>query len=403
MNRFAAIFCAAALSLVFITPQVATSAEPKDWVGQQVMLKETATPSVGSKRLEWGAVPMPATVEQVNLPWLWLGTAWVNKDHVLTIDDAPGYYTDLIRRTGGREAIAYALRGISWILKGEYINSLKDFDEATRLEPQNSTYRTMHGKAQFYLRNFDAALSDFTEAIRLEPKNLVAYNDRGAAYNSMSNFQQAHEQYLEVLRVDPNNALAYNNRGANWLDRGDLDKALADLNESIRLSPKTAATYCNRGRVLMKRGDYPAAIADFEKAMKIAPNEWSSYQGWARLLATSPWEQLRDGKRAKELATKSCELSHWNEWRAIASLAAACAELGDYEAAVKWQTKAMAMDTPAKETDLRENEKRMAAYKDGKPYFDELPPETPFGEPAATDTPSDNPSAPAESPGDGTR
>ena len=362
---------------VLLAGTASARADEDPWVGKQVMRKETAQPQLGNKKLEWSAVPLPGTVEQVNGDWMWMGAAWVRKQDVIAIDDAPTYYTGLIQRTGGKAAVAYALRGVSWLCKREYAFAVKDFDEAVRLEPGNSTYHACRGKAQFMLHQYEQALANFNEAIRLNPANLVAYNDRGATYNAMNEFQRAHDQLNEVLRVDPNNALAYNNRGANWNDRGELDKALDDLNQAIKLDPKMGGAYCNRGRVLTKQGKYPEAISAIEKAIKISPHEWSSYNGWARVLATSPWPQLRDGKRAKELAEHACDMSKWTEWMPIASLAAAYAELGDYEQAIKWQTKAMAMDQPPKETDAKDNAKRLECYKAGKPFIEELPEEKP--------------------------
>ena len=72
------------------------------------------------------------------------------------------------------------------------------------------------------------------------------------------------------------------------------------------------------------------------------------------------------------MANKACELSHWSEWKPIASLAAAHAELGDFEAAVKWQKKAIAMSLPAKDQDRLDNEKRLARYESGQAYYEEV-------------------------------
>ena len=42
------------------------------------------------------------------------------------------------------------------------------------------------------------------------------------------------------------------------------------------------------------------------------------------------------GKQSIELAKRACELSGWKEWNCIGTLAAAYAENGDYESAVKY-------------------------------------------------------------------
>jgi tetratricopeptide (TPR) repeat protein len=132
--------------------------------------------------------------------------------------------------------------------------------------------------------------------------------------------------------------------------------------------------YANRGRVYMKLGNYPEALADYDKAIHIAPYEWPAYNGRARVWATAPdfVYHLRDGKKALAEAKKACELANWDEWYCLATLAAAYAETGDFESAVKWQTKAMEMSQPAEDRDQADNEKRLALYKAGKPYHEEV-------------------------------
>ncbi|HJT36366.1 MAG TPA: tetratricopeptide repeat protein [Pirellulales bacterium] len=353
---------------------VGTAAE-RDWQGETVMVKETAIPQVGAKKFRWNDIPMPATVEKVNGQWLWLGVAWVKQDEVLLLDDAPAYYTELLNR-GTHDNWAYALRGLSWLTKREYDSAVKDLTEALRLEPFNSTYFCLRGKARHAKRDFSRAVADFTEAIRLNPSNLIAYNDRGVCFNAQDEFAKALDQFNEVLRVDPVNALAFANRGATWYDLEEYKKSLADMNRAIELSPKMAFAYVNRGRWYMKHGDYPEAKADYDRAIELAPREWSAYNGLARIYATAPEFEfhLRDGKQALEMAKRACELSHWDEWVCVASLAAAYAELGDFASAVQWQTKAMAMSQPAKLRDQKDNEKRLELYKSGKAYYEVVAP-----------------------------
>jgi tetratricopeptide (TPR) repeat protein len=338
------------------------------WKNERVMLKETAKPRVGNQSLPWSSVPMPGTVTEVNGPWLWLGGAWVKEDDVVKLADAPAYYTTLINRTPNYPA-AYVLRGLSWMLKGDYDNALKDTSEAIRLEPSSSLAYMLRGKIHYLLHHWDLAIDDFTESIRLDSNNLVAYNDRGVSWNAKSEFQKAYDQFNEVLRMNPNNALAYSNRGANWYDQQQYEKALADMNKAVELDPKFAGAYANRGTALDRTGDYPRALEDYDRAIKLAPHEWGGYNGWARVLSTSPHPQLRDGRKAREMATRACELSHWQEWKPMASLAAAYAESGDFANAVKWQEQAMKVSQPAKDHDQQENTKRLETYKAGKAWY----------------------------------
>jgi tetratricopeptide (TPR) repeat protein len=376
------------VSLAAATIAGSLSAADADWVGQRVMLKETAKPQVGKQTFDWGAVPLPATVGKVNGAWLWLGSAWVKQDQVVLFDDALAYYTDLIARGDvGDRLVGYALRGVTWLTKREFDNAIKDFSELIRIAPNNSSFYALRGKAYHGKHDYAAAMADFNEAIRLDPSNLIAYNDRGCTWTSKGDYHKAHQQFNEVLRRAPANALAFANRGVNWFKQDEYDKALADIDQAIKLDPKQAFAYSNRGRVYMKLGDYPKAMADYDKAIAISPHEWTAFNGRARILATAPDFEyhLRDGKKAVAVANQACELCEWDEWIPIATLAAAYAEAGDFESALKWQAKAMEMSQPAEDRDQRDNEKRLALYKTGKPYHEEVAQKAASEEPAPED------------------
>jgi hypothetical protein len=86
--------------------------------------------------------------------------------------------------------------------------------------------------------------------------------------------------------------------------------------------------------------------------------------------ATAPESRLRDGRRAVEAATRACELTGWKHAPFVDTCAAAYAEAGDFEKAVKWQTRAIELlnDESARQ-DFRS---RLRLYEARQPYRESI-------------------------------
>ncbi len=82
-------------------------------------------------------------------------------------------------------------------------------------------------------------------------------------------------------------------------------------------------------------GHYRAAAGHYAKAAELSPDdaEVLNSQGW--LKATSPESALRNGREAIRLSTRACELRRWRDADTLDTLAAAEAEAGNFEEAVK--------------------------------------------------------------------
>jgi tetratricopeptide (TPR) repeat protein len=204
------------------------------------------------------------------------------------------------------------------------------------------------------------------EALEREDSDVVMSSfKRASEALETEDYDVAITYFSEVIRLKPAYATAHGGRGVAYASKGDYDQALADFTEAIRLAPAVAALYNNRGAVHASRGDYDKAIADYEKAISIDPKYVSAYRDLAWLQATCPDARYRNGKQAVENARKACDLSDWRDWSDLAILAAAYAESGNFDEAIKWQNEAIELAPQSKRAACRS---RLELYKSGKPY-----------------------------------
>ena len=126
---------------------------------------------------------------------------------------------------------------------------------------------------------------------------------------------------------------------------------------------------CRRGRsdAEISIGDHAAALDDLNKAHDLKPDDSGVLNNLAWLLATSPDDALRDGKRAVELAKQACDVTDWEEAHIISTLAAAHAEAGDFEAARTYSRQAVEKGGDDEEIRLQ-LEAELASYREEKPW-----------------------------------
>ncbi len=200
------------------------------------------------------------------------------------------------------------------------------------------------------------------------PKTPLQFNNRGNLWLKKGSYDEAIADFNNAISLNPKYWLAFRNRGIAWVRKREYDKAIVDFNESIRLNPKFSATYNDRGVAWELKRDFTKAVADYKAVVALKPSNPHAHSVLAWLLATCPSATGRNGKLAVEHATKACELSKWKNDSRIGTLAAACAEAGDFGSAIKWMNQAieMAPDSPWTAT----RRQMLGLFRIKKPYRD---------------------------------
>jgi len=220
-------------------------------------------------------------------------------------------------------------------------------------------------------QSYEAQIRYYTEYIRLRPESYAAYTNRGSAYGRRGLYDLAVADHTKAIQLKPDYMLAYSNRAAIYKRLRLLDLALADIAKVLQREPNHVFSLSNQAEIYLMKKLYLQALAAQEKVVRLAPEDSAANNFLAWFLATCPGPpSCRDGKRAVEIAIKSVRL-RWDEYN-LDTLAAAYAEAGRFEDAVKTQQQAIDLlrQKKAGEVRIASYEKRLNLYLQRKPYRD---------------------------------
>jgi tetratricopeptide (TPR) repeat protein len=172
------------------------------------------------------------------------------------------------------------------------------------------------------------------KALRADPADPRLYELLGDAYWRLRDSYLAIEAYTEALKRDPRRFSAYEKRAGIHSEREEWVDSVADLDKAIQLRPDVPRNYLRRGLIHRELNQFAKARADFERAYEQGCAGPAAYC-LGLLLATCSDAAVRDGSRAIKYAQEACKQTDFKDYRSLSALAAAYAEAGQWDEAVR--------------------------------------------------------------------
>ncbi len=219
-----------------------------------------------------------------------------------------------------------------------------------------------------YWRNSEAL---WTRALTVTNNNDVAENNLGVLLLARGQVSEAISRYEKAIALRPTNTEARTNLANALLYQGRLDEATDQLRRTLEMQPENVEARNTLGAALIRRGQAGAAIAEWERVLAEHPDNGNAQANLAWVLATSPHAELRNGRRALDLAQRALQLSGGTNAMIFRTLGAAYAENGRFSEASQSAEKGLLLAITHRNTALiRDFEMNIASYRAGEPLRD---------------------------------
>jgi len=250
---------------------------------------------------------------------------------------------------------------------GEEERAIQMLERVLEIDPALVLARLSLAALQADVGQLDAAEENLRRILALAPG---AVEERSEAHYRLATLfpdrprAEAIEHLQSTVELDPDFVEAHQTLAGELARQGDYAAASRSFARVIELEPGNLNAHFSQAMALILGGFYPQARAELERGLDLLPDNLLLTHALARLLATCPDPQVRDGERAVELSQHLVEedltVDH------AETLAMAYAEVGRFEDAIRWQTKVVSEGQQAEPTQSRARQHRLELYQQHK-------------------------------------
>lgn len=249
------------------------------------------------------------------------------------LDRAERVYRELLQRDRSSAELHKRI-GDVLLARGQVGESIGCYRRALELRARYHEAHLNLGTALRAAGDLDGAAREFRTAIEMVP-DAAAHGALAGVLLRQGKAAEALAHYRAAVAIAPYSAAARNNLGALLLDMGYVNEATEHARAAVEADANYAKAYGTLGQALWRKGEMSEAAACLRKSIALGNRPPIVQSTLALILATASDTSLRNGNEALALAQEACALTNHQRAFDLEALAAAHAELGRFDEAVK--------------------------------------------------------------------
>jgi protein O-mannosyl-transferase len=302
--------------------------------------------------------------------WAYIGNIYARDGK---FDAAIEHFRAALRHRPNSAQMHYNL-GLALAAKGQWAEAITHFEKELALEPFYFSGHFHLGNAYLNSGNPEAAATNYLAAIQLKSDLPAAHYNLGEARLAQGRVQEAIEHFTAATRLDPKSADAHRQLGLALQQAARRQEALPYLERAVALNPSSSGLRALLAALLSELGQTQAAIFQYREALKIDENTPSILNNLAWLLSTHPDAAVRDGAEAVRLAERAVDRTNRKQPFLLGTLAAAYAEAGRFDDAVKTAEEAIQIAEQHGQKELAaKNRGLLGHYRERRAWREPLP------------------------------
>ncbi len=253
--------------------------------------------------------------------------------------------------------------------RGDLTGGMAHYETATEIFPEYAQAHYNLGMLLVQANRASEAVARMRKAIEIKPDFGDAMINLGIVLVQLGRTDEAKTVLTRAMEVPPVAAKAHYMLGVAYATEGKIDRTVELYEKALTLEPFDPSPVTELARYYLQNKKPADAVRVLGIGAMKAPDDVGILSLYAKVLATTVSDDLRNGTMALELIERADAITEGNRVGVRATLAAALAEVGRFEEAVIVASQTLARAEAANKTALADALKaQILLYRKNQPF-----------------------------------